>query len=247
LLEQYLSEYQEVDSAAASEQILNNAKIATDNPTLLEFLRKRTVDESKRNQAKPLLRDLGNAEFDTREKAERELLALGEAALPALEQAVSDPDPEVANRAKKLLKKIGKGKQTDPAVLRAVIRVVGYRKPVDASAALLAFLPSAPDEETRQEIQAALAAVAFHDGKPDKTLLEATSDKDAIRRAAALAALGRDADAGKERVGHRIFLPGLKMPVKGADYRDGNPERSWEITELKFYDRFPDSTFARPK
>jgi hypothetical protein len=247
LLEQHYSEYEEVDSASASEQVLAKAQISTDTAGLLDFLRKRTSDESKRGKAKPLIRDLGNAEFETREKAERGLLALGEAALPALSEAVNDADPEIASRAKDLLKKIGKAKATDPAVLDAAIRVVAYRKPEGAAEALLAFLPSAPNEEVRQEIQAALAAVAMRDGKPDKALTAALSDNDPLRRAAATAALGQDAGPGKEKVSHRIFLPGLKMPVKGTDYRDEKPERSWEITEIKFYDRFPESMFARPK
>ena len=78
----YLSDYRQVFSAAAEEQILKTHKVATDNPALLEFVRKRTLSDAKREQIGSLIRKLGDAEFETREKARTELIKHGEAARP---------------------------------------------------------------------------------------------------------------------------------------------------------------------
>ncbi len=99
----------------------------------------------------------------------------------------------------------------------------------------------------RHEVVATLAAVAMRDGKRDKTLVQALSDKDPVRRAAAAAALGEHAEAGKEKAAVRIYLPGLKVAVKGVDYRDGKEERTWELADVKFFDHFSESAFAKPK
>src|SRR5439155_24384920 len=46
LMESYLTEYQEVDRLASNEQTLKAAKIGTEGPALLDFLRKHTVDDT---------------------------------------------------------------------------------------------------------------------------------------------------------------------------------------------------------
>ena len=71
-------------------------------------------------------------------------------------------------------------------------------------------------------------------------------DANGCNTTAAAAALGQDGD-GKDRPARRVFLPGFKVPMKGLDYRDGKEERSWEVTEVKFFDSLPESTFAKPK
>ncbi len=53
-----------------------------------------------------LVKDLGAESFDVREKATAELSVIGDAALPALEEAVRSPDAEVRSRAELLLKDI---------------------------------------------------------------------------------------------------------------------------------------------
>lgn len=49
-----------------------------------------------------LIRLLGSEEIQTREKAEKELLAVGAPAYPALERAMKDKDPEIRSRAKSI-------------------------------------------------------------------------------------------------------------------------------------------------
>lgn len=50
-----------------------------------------------------LVRDLGDRSFARRETASRDLAAIGEPARVALTQATTDPDPEVARRARAVL------------------------------------------------------------------------------------------------------------------------------------------------
>jgi len=72
-------------------------------------------------------------------------------------------------------------------------RLVALRQPPGAAEALLAFLPSAEDEAIVGEVQATLAAVAMHDGKPEPALVQALDDKQPLRRAVAAAALWQEA------------------------------------------------------
>ena len=53
-----------------------------------------------------LIRQLGDADFRTREEATRKLRALGKAAVPALRNALRGGDPEVCSRADSLLRQI---------------------------------------------------------------------------------------------------------------------------------------------
>ncbi|HEV3115845.1 MAG TPA: hypothetical protein VGY58_02250 [Gemmataceae bacterium] len=245
LREEYFTEYQDVESPALEEKTLRNAGLAADGPALLDFLRKHTIDEARRAKVKPLIRELGDPSFDVRDKAKKELIALGPISLPLLSQARNDADPEIASRAKECIKKIWKDKERD--VPGAVIRLLLFRKPEGAAGVLLDYLPSAPDEETRQEAQAALAALAFASGQPDKALVQALEDKNPARRAAAATALGRTSPGAKEPPGQRIFLPGLKHAMKGTAYADGKPVMEWEMSDVRFYNRFADAIFAKPK
>lgn len=61
-----------------------------------------------------LVRKLGDPDFETREAAQRDLVALGAPALPALEQAKKSPDPEVASRATEAIARIRGGRAEAP-------------------------------------------------------------------------------------------------------------------------------------
>src|SRR5262249_1928150 len=81
---------------AHAEKILQEAKIATDGASLLQFFRDRSRGEGRPNRLATLVRQLGDDSFDVREKASRELMAVGKEALPFLRDAVRSPDLEVA-------------------------------------------------------------------------------------------------------------------------------------------------------
>jgi hypothetical protein len=58
------------------------------------------------DRAARLVKQLGHKEFERREAASRELDAIGEPALPALRAAAADPDPEVRERAGRIVRAV---------------------------------------------------------------------------------------------------------------------------------------------
>ena len=57
-----------------------------------------------KSQIQQLIRQLGDAEFSTRDEATKRLAELGRVAIPWLERTAEDPDLEVRNRSLQLLK-----------------------------------------------------------------------------------------------------------------------------------------------
>ncbi len=153
----------------------------------LEAFTKRTLTEADREKVKSLIHRLGDASFDVRQQAETDLRNMGELAAPMLKNVANDPDPEISQNARYVLQEIEKDA---PAPLSpAAARVVALRKPPGAAEALLAYLPFCDDEGLLGEVQSALDATAFSDGKPAPVLVRALADKAEIRRGAAAEAL----------------------------------------------------------
>src|SRR5579862_2641975 len=75
------------DSVAADEELLKQAGAATDGAGLLEFFRKRTTDDLDADRVKKLIADLGDEDFDTRERASAKLAALGARVKALLQKA----------------------------------------------------------------------------------------------------------------------------------------------------------------
>src|SRR5438876_23807 len=69
-----------------SEAVLKAARLATDNSSLLDFIRKRTLKNAEPNEIRALIRQLGDGAFKVRQKASAELVAMGMAAKPYLSQ-----------------------------------------------------------------------------------------------------------------------------------------------------------------
>lgn len=174
---------------ARDEQILKEAKVATDGPGLLEFFRKRTLDAADEDKIKNLIRQLGDDAFEVREQASGQLIAIGARALPFLRTAANDSDVEVSRRAKEGLRSIQQGGTA--RVVAAAARVLARHKPAGAAEALLGYLPAAEDESVAEQVREALVDLAVRDGKPEPALVAALTDKSPARRAAAGVALAR--------------------------------------------------------
>jgi hypothetical protein len=243
--ELYYSDYREPDYAGRDERILKAAKLAVDGPALLEFLRKKAPPDVDPDKIKALIRKLGDDSFQEREKAMKDLIALGTATLPQLRHAAKSSDAEIKRRAKRCLAAIGD--QKGDTLTPAVVRLVGLRKPAGATEVLLTYLTRTDDEDIAREVMAALANVALVNGKPDQTLLKALEDKNPVRRAAATAVLGKDGGAYDKKPGRRLYLTGIKYPMKAVQYRDGKKEMEREYSDVEFFNRFDDSVFAKPK
>jgi hypothetical protein len=174
---------------AAAEKTLQEAGVAADGPNLVKFFRQRTLSKAERKKLGGLVPLLGHESFQVRRKASKDLLAAGRAALPFLRPAVKDPDPEIAQSAKRLVMKLESG--SDMALTVAAARVLAARKPADAVPALLAYLPMTDEETTEEAVFDALAALGVADGKVDPELTAALKDKDPLRRAAAAYVQGK--------------------------------------------------------
>jgi HEAT repeat protein len=237
-------DYREVQSNTADEQLLTDAKVGTAGPALLDFLRKKTIGNEEREKIRSLIRSLGDSSFEVREKAKADLLGKGPAAVPFLARALKNADPEIVSLAKECLEKIGEPKDTAPIL--AVVRILASRREAGVVEALLAYAPSAPNDAVAEEVASAVAVLGMRDGKPDSQLEKALEDKDPDIRALAAAVVKRDPTKMKNVAGLRLFLPGLKWPMKEVWLHDGKKYYDWEVTEVLFYSNLSDDLFAKP-
>jgi hypothetical protein len=172
-----------------AEKVLQEAKIETSGTALLQFVRERTLTPGDRAKLADAVRRLGDEDFETRQKAEQQLLNAGRVALPFLRPALRDDDAERVSRAKRCIEQIES--QAEISRIAAVVRVLGDRKPDGAVAALLAYLPQADGESVEDAVFQALLALGTKDGKADPALVKALKDEEPLRRAAAAHVLAR--------------------------------------------------------
>jgi HEAT repeat protein len=167
------------------EKVLKDSGVATDGPGLLAYLRKRTLGPDGEARLRKLVKDLGDDEFEVRQKAVEGLVALGLRARAALRAALKDPDLEVRLRAQRCLDQIDKDAPKALRVSAAVVRLLGERKPAGAVGVLFAYLGAAEDESIAAEARTVLEALAVRAGKPDPVVVAGLKDKSPLRRAAA--------------------------------------------------------------
>ena len=245
LHESHYSDWRVPDPTAADEQIAKAAKIKTDGPSMVEYLRKRLPAAGDAAKIKQLIEQLNDDSFEVREKATEDLIAIGPPALPQLRQAAENAETEVKRRANACLKAIGTQPDDKPAV--AVVRLVGWRKPAGAAEVLLDWAARLADDPLGREVRSALAAVALVNGKPDDVLVKALESKNPERRAVAEAVLGKDNGAFEKKPGRRLYLTGIKFPMKAVQFQNGAKMLEREYSDVQLYNRFDDSVFAKPK
>jgi HEAT repeat protein len=199
---------------------LKAAGEATDNKSLLDFIRKRTVSEALRLKIGGLIRELGHDEYATRTRAQEDLIEIGAPARPQLRAVLNDRDLEIRTRARRALTKIGTA-GAEANVVAAATRVLAARKAAGACEVLLDYLPSIEEIDSAEEVAAVLAQLALDkDGKPEPALLRAMSDKHAVKRWAAAGALARASNNKEHRTTVRKVLedadPGVRRHVAMA-------------------------------
>jgi HEAT repeat protein len=175
----------------SDEKIVRSAGLKTENSALLEYLKKRTrtdPDQTLRT-ARTLVVNLGDDDFDVREKASKELIELGSFAIPELRRGLRSDDPEIRNRAKGCLAVIAKTERSD--VTGATIRLLTNRKPNGVVEALLDFVPFAGEPGLIEEVLTSLEELAVTEGKPAAGLVRALENVSARKRAVAAEVLGR--------------------------------------------------------
>jgi HEAT repeat protein len=210
---------------SSDERLLRDARQATDDASLLDFFRKRTLDQAGQTRVQTLVRQLGDNSFRAREDACTELIRLGLVAVPFLRQAVKSPDIEVVRRAEECLRHIEE-KDSRVGLPVAAARLLEARKPAGAAEVLINFLPFAENDAVTEEVEAALGAVAVRDGKPDASLTAALHDPLPVKRAVAAEVLCR-AGAAEQRAEVRKLLhdPDLNVRLRAAVALASHKER----------------------
>src|SRR5262249_33138620 len=149
--------------------------------SLLQEFRTRTLSGAQLAHVRELIRRLGDESFPVREQASAQLAKLGKSGAALLRAALDSPDAEVRHRAQRCLDALAREDQTTVPALAA--RLVALRKPAGATEALLAFLPFTADEAVHSEVESALVALAWSNGRPEPALLSALKDPVPVRRA----------------------------------------------------------------
>jgi hypothetical protein len=207
------------DSLQADERALEAAKLGTDGPALLKFLRKQILVEADQERIALLVKQLGDDAFNVREKASAELAALGPRAIPLLRPALKDRDPEVARRAAECLRHLEDGGNDIAAggdLVSAAVRLVAVRKPAGAAEVLLDCLLLADHEPMIAEIETALVAVAVREGKVEPILTKALRAAEPLRRGVSGAALARAAVAEQRNAVRKLLRdpdPGVRLRI----------------------------------
>jgi HEAT repeat protein len=192
------------------EKTLKDANTSTEPAALLKLFRDRTPSENEKARLSETVRQLGARAYRVRARAEEELLKAGRLALPVLRPALRDPDIEVVRRAERCIATIEHN--SDAPLLTAAARLLAVKNPPDACATLLAYVPGASDEMVIEAVHHALGACGVKDGKPDRLLLAALSDRDVSRRLAAVHAVGVAGE--KERQALRPLLADPEADVR---------------------------------
>jgi hypothetical protein len=175
--------------AGPDQVLLRENKIPLDGPGLLTFFKDRTANLTDAARVAKLIKQLGAEDFEDREDASRQLIALGSRVLKELQDATKNPDIEVVRRAEECLRQIKQGSTAH--VLQAAVRQLGRTKDAGAATVLLAYLPTAEQEGIADEVRDTLIPLALREGKAEPALVAALTDREPVRRAAAGVALAR--------------------------------------------------------
>jgi HEAT repeat protein len=166
------------------EGLLRSVGINSNGASLLAYFHVRSRSEVKLEQLAALIEKLGDKSLIVAQKACGELAAIGAPAVPALRQAVKDPDrQQIARLAQRCLHAL---EQNPGQLTSAAARLLAQYRPAGAAEALLEFAPEAEDDGVIEEIRLALTAVAYTNGKFNSALLKAVGDDSPIRRALAV-------------------------------------------------------------
>jgi HEAT repeat protein len=196
--------YQAVkDSAQADEELLKHEKIATDAAGLLGFFRSRTLSEQDQETLHRMVRQWGSPSYKLRQKAWQHVLSKGTSALPFLEAARSNPDPEIRDRADKAIALIRTG--PGPALPTAAARLLLRKAPPDALETLIAYIPFADDDSVEEELLNVLCALTTRDVRMPPALFSALRDELPARRGAAANVLARVGAADDLRLAARLL------------------------------------------
>jgi outer membrane protein assembly factor BamB len=177
------------EDVADDERLLRSCDFPVDGPGLLDAFRQRTPSPEVLDRVRQLLRRCGSENFEERERASADLLALGPRVRPLLRLAQHDRDPEIARRAADVVCWLER--PVEMICLEAAVRLLAHHRTDGSTAVLLDFLPYVEETTLADEIALALARNGVHGGKPDPALVAALADRQPLTRAVAAEALTR--------------------------------------------------------
>lgn len=200
--------------ANEDEKFLGNAGIPVDEKSLVEFLNRRSREETDKTQILQLITKLGDDSFDERELASAKLCALGMAALPELKKSSDSPDVEIARRSRECIQRIDEGARKK--ILSSVVRCLGERKSQPALDALIQYARFANEDMTFDDLVDALTKCVKENRPMLDHLQKSLGGRDDWQKAAAGCALIR-------------LEPGKLAPFFPSLLTISNPHARFEI------------------
>lgn len=197
------------DARASDSSLLKENHVATDAESLLQFLRQRMLNEPDRTAVQEQIRRLGSDDFPKRQDASRSLIQRGPQAVPFLQAALSDEDPEIVRRAEQCITTIEVGPGS--ALPAAVIRLLAHARPRGAVEALLEYAPFADDDIVEDALLTALSQL--RDVNSEAALRLALRSPSPPRRAAAAYALAKSKD-DRTRAAVQVLLQDPEAQVR---------------------------------
>lgn len=191
------------EAAAADDGVLRAQKVEPTEAGALDFLRKRTLNETDQRRLAQLVRNLGDPSYVVRVTAARRLVSEGTPALAFLKPAASDPDYELRRRAQACIEQIrqGPGPALPTAAVHLLARASAPKNAAVVVRTLLGYVPFADDDSVEDEVLTALNVLSVRSSQLDPALAQAAADPLPARRGAAAYVLGH--------VGTRENLPAL--------------------------------------
>lgn len=184
------------------EAALRRAGVRTDAEGLRMFFRSRTVTKENTKQILALIERLGSKSAQLRQEAADALLESGRKTAPFLREAVKGKDPNIRDRAEKVLNRIDMRPEVDRIL--TLLRLIRERKTPGALPVLLDYLPWLTESRAEEELLDTIVALGIVDGKVAPPILDALESKDARKRAAAALVLGRSPLAADRRKAYEL-------------------------------------------
>lgn len=239
-----LGDYRIVDFIKETEKELRAADIPTETKELLRYLDRHTLRPDNLQRVQQRIQQLGDDDFEVREKASAELGQFGPLALPLIRKAVQNPDPEVARRAQEIVKALEK--THNPEMVQKVVRLLGLRKTVEAAQPLLSLVPGA-NPALLTEIRVALLSLVQNKKVIPSPIEQALQDTNPEIRETAQAVLARDPGKWIDQPGRPLFPDTIKLPHRMTFEFPDKMTVHVNMVGFQLFNRFEDHWFAPPK
>jgi HEAT repeat protein len=184
-------------AAEADEARLTKELGSADADRVLDYLKGQLLNDDTRKKVTDLIKQLGDANFRTRQEATRKLVEIGQPALPQLRAATSNSDKEVSDRSKRCITEIQHGPRYDLPIV--AIRWLARLKDQRAVELMLALLPESPEEPFHADILEALGQVGVS-GKEVHPAVRKALDDPRLRAAAVQILLKSDDAALRKKM-----------------------------------------------